>query len=453
MSTNTNALQEMDKLPISKAVNKNVLPAIAAMLMALIYNMADKVFIGMTGNDYMVAAITMATPVFVLFTSFANIFGVGGVALISRFLGENDVQKSKKVSSFCFWGSIGLGVVVMAAMLLFLQPIIKVLGATDAQTIEFTGDYLKYIAVCCPFAILSTTMSSLVRAEGKPTLSMIGMILGNVINIVLDPVFILGFDMGTEGAALATLIGQVSSAVFYIVCILKNSSTISIKLSDFGVGGGIATRVFAIGTPAALGMIFQSVCNILMNNLMSAYGDMAVAGLGAAQNILTIVGICAVGIGTGIQPLLGYQVGNLNRKKFNGILRYSVIMTVCISLAMTLLCYLFTPQIVGAFVSGADAMNYGVSFARIILTSIWLYCIFTVLSMSLQAMGRATASTVVNLSRNAYVYIPVMYIMAAIFGMNGILWAIPVTDVICIILSVVVLKSATTKCFAEKGVC
>lgn len=447
MEQNTNALQEMDKLPISKAVLKNVMPAVAAMLMALVYNMADKIFIGMTGNDYMVAAITMATPVFVMFSSFGNIFGVGGVVLISRFLGENDLKKSKKVSSFCFWGSIAFGVAIMVLMLTFLPQIIKVLGATDKQTIEFTHNYLQLIAICCPFSMMSSTLSSLVRAEGKPALSMVGMILGNVVNIVLDPVFILGFDMGTSGAALATLIGQVCGAGFYLICILKNSSTISIRLKDFSVRGGIATRVFAIGTPAALGMIFQSVCNILVNSRMSVFGDMAVAGLGAAQNILTNVGIFAVGIGTGIQPLLGYQVGNLNKQKFNGILRYSVIMTLCISGGLTILCYLFTGQIVGAFVTGAEAAGYGVTFARIILLSAWIYCIFTVLSMSLQAMGHATASTVVNLSRNAYIYIPIMYIMGAIGGMNGIVWAFPVTDVICIILSVVVLKSSIVKCF------
>lgn len=443
------ALQEMDRLPIPKAVMKNVLPAVASMLMSLIYNMADKVFIGMANNDLMVAAITMATPVFVLFMSFGNIFGTGGVALISRLSGEGNLTKSKKVSSFCCWGSVGIGVVVMAVMLIFMNPIIKVLGASDAQTIAFTKDYLTYIAICCPFSILSTTMSSLIRAEGKPTLSMIGMILGNVVNIILDPIFILGFDMGTEGAAIATLIGQVASAIFYFVCIMKGKSHISIKLKDFAMGDGIASRVFAIGTPAALATIFQSVCNILMNNRMSSYGDIAVAGIGAAQNIITILGIFAIGVGMGIQPLLGYQIGNRNKKRFNGILRYSLIMATCISLVLTLLCYLFTRQIIGAFVTGTEAVGYGTTFARIILTTGWIYCLFSVCALVLQAMGRATASTIVNLSHNAYVFIPVMYLMSASFGMNGIVWALPVSDVICIIISAIVLKHSIKSCFAD----
>ena len=449
MSSNTNALKEMDKLPVSRAVLKNVLPAVAAMLMSLIYNMADKVFIGMTNNDYMVAAITMATPVFVLFISFGNIFGVGGVSLISRFTGEGNIRKSQKVSSFCCWGSIGIGIIVMAILLIFKSGIIRALGASDAQTINFTKDYFTYIAVCCPFSILSTTMSSLIRAEGKPNLSMAGMIIGNVVNIVLDPVFILGFHMGTKGAAIATLIGQVVSAGFYFTCILKGKSQIGIKIKDFAIRDGIASRVFAIGTPAALGMIFQSVCNILINNRMSVYGDISVAGIGAAYNILTIVGIFSVGIGSGIQPLLGYQIGNKNKKKFNGVMRYSLIMTAVISLALTLLCYIFTKQIIGAFVSGDEAISYGIYFARVILITLWLYCLFTVCSMALQAMGNATASLIVNMSRNAYIFIPILFIMSGLFGMNGIVWSFPISDIICVIIAGVVLLRAIKNCFEE----
>lgn len=451
MDKKENALQEMDRLPVSKAVNKNVLPAIASMLMALIYNMADKVFIGMTGNDLMVAAITMATPVFVLFLSFGNIFGTGGVALISRLTGAGNLEKSRKVSSFCCWGSIGIGIIVMAVLLIFMTPIIRILGAGDEQTISFTRDYLTYIAVCCPFSILSTTMSSLMRAEGKPTLSMIGMIFGNVLNIILDPIFILGFHTGTKGAAIATLIGQAASAAFYLVCIYTGRSHLNIRLRDFTAGHGIASRVFAIGTPAALLTVFQSVSNILMNNRMSGYGDIAVAGIGAAQNILTIIGIFAVGIGTGIQPLLGYQIGNGNRMKFKGILKYSFILTLAISLVLTALCYIFTGRIISAFVSSPEALGYGTYFARIILSTCWIYCLFSVCAMVMQTTGNATASTIVNLSRNAYVFIPVMYLMSAVFGMDGIVWAIPVSDVVSMIIAALVMKRTIRSCFADKG--
>lgn len=451
MNEKTNALVEMDKLPVSRAVIKNVLPAAAIMLMSLIYNMADKVFIGMAGNDYMVAAVTLAMPVFVLFTSFGNIFGTGGVALISRFTGEGNAKKSNQTASFCFWGAAGVGVALMLILLVFKSSIIKILGATGAETISFTSDYLTYLAICCPFAILSQTVSSLIRADGKPTQSMIGMILGNVVNIILDPIFILVFNMGTKGAAIATLIGQVCAFGYYVILILSGKSTISIKFSDFTMKNKIVTSVFAIGTPAALLSIFQSVCNIVTNNQIAAYGDIAVAGIGAAQNIVTIIGIFAIGVGTGIQPLLGYQIGSKNKKKFMEIFRFSLLLALGICLVMTLLCFIFTEAVIGAFVTSEEAMAMGVSFAKIIMLSTWIYGLFNVIAMVLQAMGRSVESLAVSMSRNCYVFIPLVLILSKMTGMYGIVWAFPISDIICIVIAVIFFIISVQKVFSEKN--
>lgn len=449
MNENTNALAEMDKLPVSKAVLKNVLPAALIMLMSLVYNMADKIFIGMANNDYMVAAVTLAMPVFVLFTSFGNIFGTGGVALISRFTGEGNEKKSRQTASFCFWGAAIIGTVLLIILLIFKSGIISILGATGKETISFTFDYLTYIAICCPFAILSQTISSLVRADGKPMQSMIGMILGNVVNIVLDPVFILAFDMGTKGAAIATLIGQLCSFGYYMFCILSGKCNISIKPRDFTIKDKIATSVFAIGTPAALLSIFQSVCNIVTNNQIACYGDIAVAGMGAAQNIVTIVGIFAIGIGTGIQPLLGYQLGRKNKKKFLNIFKFSMFLALGICLVLTLLCFIFTEGIIGAFVASGEAISIGVSFAKIILSTTWLYALFNVIAMSLQAMGQSTTSLVVAMSRNCYIFIPVLLLMSKIGGMYGIVWAFPVSDVICVVIAAAIFAFVVRKSFSQ----
>lgn len=449
LNENTNALAEMDKLPVSTAVLKNVLPAAAIMLMSLIYNMADKVFIGMTGNDYMVAAVTLAMPVFVLFTSFGNIFGTGGVALISRFTGSGDTKKSCQTSSFCFWGAAGVGMVLMLILWVFKNGIINILGASGTETIAFTSDYLIYLAACCPFAILSQTISSLIRAAGKPTQSMIGMILGNVVNIVLDPVFILALNLGTKGAAIATLIGQMCAFGYYMVLILKGKCAVSIHIKEFTIKHKIATSVFAIGTPAALLSIFQSVCNIVTNNQIAAYGDIAVAGIGAAQNIITIIGIFAIGVGTGIQPLLGYQIGSHNKKKFLNILKFSILLAVGICLVMTLLCLLFTEGVISAFVSSEEAVSLGVSFARIIMMTTWLYGLFNVIAMVIQAMGRSVASLIVSMSRNCYIFIPLVLILSKTVGMCGVVWAFPVSDVVCIVIAAAVLGYSIQKCFAN----
>jgi len=447
MDNSNNALHEMDKLPVSRAVRMNVVPAVLTMLMSLVYNMADKVFIRMAGNDYMVATVTLAMPVFVLFTSFGNIFGTGGVSLISKFTGLGKPKERDKTSSFCLYGAAGIGVILMIILLAFKTPIVRMLGANNPATIGFARDYLEYIAISCPFAILSQTISSLVRADGKPNLSMIGMVLGNVMNIILDPIFILGLGMGTKGAAIATMLGQIGSAVFYLICILKKKCTLNFRIKDLELKSRIAWQVIAIGTPAALGSIFQSVCNILMNNRMAVYGDIAVAGLGASQNIVTIICIFSIGVGMGIQPLIGYQMGTKNKERFKSIVQYSIKLTLICCLSLTALCYIFTKPVVMAFVSGQEATALGVSLARIVMSTAWLYAVFTVIALILQAMGESVSSLVVTMSRNGYIYMPVLFIMSAAAGMYGVAWAYPISDVICIIIAIYAVVRAGKKAF------
>ena len=447
-STNTNALQEMDKMPLGRALVKNIIPATLAMLMMLVYNLADKIFIGMANNDYMVAAVTLITPIFLIFMAAGNIFGTGGVALMSQLAGEGNHKKIDKVSSFCFWSALMIGILVGAVLFIFRSPLIVALGAQGAETTGFARDYLTYVAISAPFAILSPVLSNLLRAEGKPTLSMMGSVIGNIVNIILDAVFILGFGMGTKGAAIATLIGNAVAVLLYVLMIVMKKSNISIHPADFSGREKIASRVYAIGVTAAIATVGQSLCQILMNNLMSQYGDLPVAGIGAAYNIVTIVMVFALGIGQGCQPLLGFQVGNQNKEKFKHILKYCFITLVVVCLVLTGICYLLMPSIISVFVTGAEAVSYGITFGKIFVSTAWLYGVFQVAAIIIQVMGKAGAALVVNLSKNAYVFIPVLYLSAAVGGMNGIAWAMPLSDVISAIIAVAVMAHTMKKCFS-----
>ena len=450
-NANENALKQMDQMPIGRALVKNIIPAIAAMLMMLVYNLADKVFIAMANNDYMVTAVTLVTPVFLLFMAVGNIFGTGGVALMSRLAGENNKKKIDKVSSFCFWSAIMIGVIVAVVLFVGREPLIKILGASDAETIKYAKDYIAFIAISAPFAILSPVLSNLLRAEGKPTLSMIGSVTGNIVNIVLDAVFICGFHWGTAGAAAATLLGNLVAVVFYLYLILAGKSSISIRLSDFSGKEKIASGVYAIGITAAISTIGQSLCQILMNTKMAVYGDIPVAGLGAACNIITIVMVFALGVAQGVQPLLGYQIGNRNKKKFNELLRDSSILLLVIAAILTVVCYLAMKPIISCFVSGPDAIRYGVTFGKILLTTGWCYCIFQFCSLMIQVMNKPGAALVVNLSKNAYVFIPALAITSRLGGMNSVVWAMPVADVISTIIAIPVTVCCIKKCFADAG--
>ena len=449
-NVNENALREMDQMPIGRALVKNIVPAIAAMLMMLVYNLADKIFVAMANNDYMVTAVTLVTPVFLLFMAAGNIFGTGGVALMSKLAGEGNQKKIDRVSSFCFWSALVIGVIIGVILFAGMNPLIEMLGASDAETIGYAKDYLIYIAISAPFAVLSPVLSNLIRAEGQPTLSMIGSVVGNIVNIVLDAVFICVFHWGTAGAGAATLIGNVVAVVFYLCLILSHKSKISIRLSDFSGKEKVASGVYAIGVTAAISTVGQSLCQILMNTKMAAYGDISVAGLGAAYNIITIVMVFALGVGQGVQPLLGYQVGNRNKKKFQKLLKYAYTLLIIIAVVLTIICYFGMEPIIGCFVSGAEAINYGVTFGKILLSTAWIYCVFQVCSLVIQVMNKPGAALVVNLSKNAYVFIPVLYISAAVGGMNGIVWSMPIADVISTVIALAVMFYCMKKCFASE---
>ena len=265
--------------PVPKAVISNVIPSIISMIMVLLYNLADTFFIGQTKDAYMVAAVSVATPAFLFFMAVGMLFGIGGTSLISRMLGEGNDKKAKNTSAFCFWTGLIIGVVSMVLIWMFIRPVCQMVGASD-DTIGYASEYLNIVAAGIPFLIISNSFSNIIRAEGNAKTAMAGMIFGNVINIVLDPVLILGLHWNVAGAAIATTLSNMISALFYLRHLLSKKTMLSVRLSDYCIKGGIAAGVFAIGVPASLNSILLSTSNIIVNNMMADYGDMAVAGLG-----------------------------------------------------------------------------------------------------------------------------------------------------------------------------
>ncbi len=354
--------------PVSKAVISNVIPSIISMIMVLIYNLADTFFIGQTKNAYMVAAVSVATPAFLLFMAVGMLFGIGGTSLISRTLGEGNAEKAKNASSFCFWTGLFIGILAMIVIFLFATPVSMAIGAS-ADTVDYASQYLRIVSTAIPFLIISNSFSNIIRAEGNAQVAMMGMIIGNLINIVLDPIMILGFGWEVAGAAVATVLGNVFAALFYIYHLLSKKAMLSIHPKHYVAGGGIAAGVLAIGIPASLNSILMSLSNIIVNNIMSNYGDMAVAGLGVAMKVNMIVVMLLIGLGTGIQPILGYCFGAANRTRYLAVLKFSLILAFGMSAVMTVICYCGADPLVHAFLEDADAFTYGMSFARIYIYS------------------------------------------------------------------------------------
>lgn len=446
--TDSNAVEIFEKAPVPQAVLKNALPAMAAMLMVLIYNLADTFFIGQTHNDILVAAVSLATPVFLTFMAVGTVFGMGGTSVISRALGEGRTEYAKKVCSFCMWGCVVAGIAMSALFLIFMDSILALVGAS-ADTWEPAKTYLTIVALGGPFVLISNCYSNVIRAEGNSTQAMAGQLLGNLVNVVLDPVMILGFNWGIAGAAIATVIGNVLGAGYYIRYFIRGKSALSIRLRDFSMKDRICSGVLAIGIPASLGSLLMSVSQIIVNAQMANYDDMAVAGIGVAMKVTMMTGMVCIGFGQGIQPLLGYCVGAELWERFRKTMRFSSILSLGLSAVMTALCYLLRNQIVGAFLTEPAAFDYAVRFTNILLTTSFLFGVFYVLCNSLQAMGAATPALIVNLSRQGIIYIPAMFILQAWLGVTGLVWAQPVADILSTAL-VAVLYWHTFKTMIEK---
>lgn len=423
--------------PVPKAVISNVIPSIVSMIMVLVYNLADTFFIGQTKNAYMVAAVSIATPAFLIFMAVGMLFGIGGTSLISRLLGMDQKKRAQHASSFCFWTGLSIGVAAMAVILLFAEPICRTIGASD-DTIEYAAQYLGIVAIGIPFLIVSNSFSNIIRAEGSPKTAMMGMIIGNMMNVVLDPLMILVFGWNVAGAAIATVIGNICSAGYYMMHLLSKKAMLSIRLKDYKASDGIARGIMAIGIPASLNSVLLSMSNIIINNLMAHYGDMAVAGLGVAMKVNMIVVMLLIGLGTGIQPLLGYCFGAGNRSRYMAVLKFSLCLAFGLSAVMTVICYCGAGVLVKAFLDDPDAYGYGIAFARMYIYSGPIMGILFVFINAIQSTGAAVPSLILSVSRQGILYIPVLLIFRKAFDTPKMLAAAqPVTDYLATGLAVI----------------
>ena len=420
---------------IHRQVISNIIPAIIVEIMILIYNLADTFFISQTNDPYQIAAVSLAFPVFMMLITMGIIFMAGGMSCISRALGAGNKERADNIASFCIWASIAVGVLMTFVFMLFIRKIIIAIGAS-VNTFLPTYAYLSIVMASAPFVLFSMACSGIMRAQNKASIAMNGQIIGNVVNIILDPIMIIYMKMGITGAAVATLLGTVIGAAYYIGYFLAGQSSLSINIKKFRLQGGIALGVFVIGIPAALDPCLMSISQIIMNSLMSAYGDMAVAAAGVSMKIEHIAGIIAMGCGQGVQPLLGFCVGAKDWDRYRGILKYSLKVAVSVSLFMVAMCYLFTNSIVRVFLINPEAFAYAVDFLRMKLTSSVFFTIFFIFVNALQAMGAAKASFVLSFCRQCVLYVPLLFIMNHFMGLYGLVWALPMAELLSLLQTV-----------------
>lgn len=461
---------EIESIP--RAVAALAIPSVLSMLVTVLYNMVDTVFVGQTHDPYQMNAVSMATPVFTILMAFGNLFGVGGCAFISRSLGARETGRVKTISSFCFWGAVLIGALATLLLTCGTNLLLPLLGA-DADTNitalspdlsreesqrmaenyrnleQYTHDYLFYIGIGAIPTVLSSAMSNLVKGEGAAKISMAGMMIGAVTNIILDPIMILSMGMGVKGAAIATAIGNTAATLFYFGYLLLSHTILTANPNCVRLGGGIFTGVFAIGVPMFCTNVLMSLSNLLLNRLLNQIDVLATGGMGIAMKANMLVVFLQLGIGIGIQPLVGFHYGARNFDKMTKTIRFSMCCTLVIGTAVTLLYYLFTEPIISIFMTAGstgsaadvDAQRaYAVKMLRALMVSGPFLGIIFVNNNAFQGMGHGLASLLLSVSRQGLIFLPVLLLANALVGLDGLIYAQPIADIASVIMALIMMQ-------------
>lgn len=376
-----------------------------------------------------------------MYMAIANLFGIGGSALISILLGQEKNNEAKQVSSLCGYGSLISGIVMGVLILLFMDPLLKLLGSS-ANTMDYARSYLLYFALGAPFILFANTFSHALRGEGAAKAAMIGGMIGTISNIVLDPIFILGCHMGTAGAAIATVLGNILGCIYYLYYFQYKSPMLSLKIKDGIAGKKLIGKLIKIGIPAGVNSALMSIATILLNNVLVKYGDDPVAAMGIVTKAYMLIVFIHMGIANGIQPLLGYCYGAHLKDRFKSIFKFSAILTISIGLILTIVYVFFSHQMIQIFINDHDVIDYGTEM--LIATSLAgpiLGVLFLSIN-SMQAMEHSFLATLVSICRQGMIFIPLLYILDMIFGLKGIYYTQTISDYISIFISLILLKQS-----------
>lgn len=415
--------------PVPKAYFTMALPVVMGMVVNLVYNIVDTFFIARTQNAQLVAGVSLCAPIFTLMIALGDIFGLGGSSMISRLFGEKKDEEGKRASGFCFYAAILCGVLVTILLLLLKTPVLHLLGATD-ETIGYAGQYYQYLALGAPFIIVALTPSNLIRTEGLALQSMAATILGAVVNIILDPVFIFGLNMGAGGAAIATVIGNAASVVLLVYFVRTKSRKLTVSPKNIKISGAAVVSILAIGIPASVTNIMQSFGIALTNRFLAGYGTEKVAAMGIAMKVNMIVVLVMVGFAFGAQPLLGYNYGAGNKKRLKEFIRFDLMVEIGFAVICALVLALLAPQFVRLFMKDESIVQSGSMMLRCLLISSPMIAVVLVFTTLFQAEGKALSALILSISRQGVIFACCIVVLKMLLGYMGVICAQAVSDVI-----------------------
>ncbi len=419
---------------LSRTYFKLALPVVLGMAVTLIYNLADTYFIARTGNTDLVAGVSLCAPVFTALMAFGNIYGQGGSSLISRMLGRNDRDGTARVSSFCFYAAIVTGLVLAVPAVLFRLPLLRLIGAKEA-TLPYASEYFTVLAGCAPIVILNFIHSNLLRCEGMSGLSMAGSVGGALLNIALDPIFISVLGLGARGAAIATVLGYVFTDVFLLVMLLRRSRYLSVVPRDCRVDRDELRQILGIGVTAAITNLASSLCLIVMNKYLAAYGSAKVAAMGIALKINMIGQSFLIGFAFGGVPLFGFLYGAEDKARLWQLIRFCLVFMCSLAAALSAGLILAARPLMGVFIHRADVIADGAVMLRWQAAGNVFAAAVMLLTCLFQAAGRMLPSFLLSVSRQGVVFLGVLAAAVALAGYGGLLAAQAIADLVSALLA------------------
>lgn len=426
----------LDFMPVPKAFLKLAVPAVAAQLINILYNLVDKMFIGHIPEvgKQALAGVGVTTPVILAISAFAALVSMGGAPKASIFLGKGDTVQAEKVVGSCTWMLLLLSVLLTVLMLAFGRPVLLLFGASE-DTISFAVSYMNIYCLGTVFTQLTLGLNAFITAQGKALISMKNVAIGAVTNIILDAVFINGFQMGVRGAALATVISQGVSATFVIRYLQSEKSTLKLERRQIRFDKEILLPCIFLGTSPALMQLTENLVAISFNTSLQKYGgDMAVASMSILNSVMQFVMLLLPGLVQGAQPLLSYNLGAGNIKRVKKTFRLLLISCVTGSFMIWLLC-MICPQIVaGIFTNDTELIQYTEWSMRIYLSVMLIYGIQVACQYSFVALDQARTAIFLTIWRKIILLIPLIFILPLVWSgsVTGVFLAEPIADTLAV---------------------
>lgn len=429
MKERNNKMELLGNAPIPKALMALGIPIMIGMLINALYNLVDAYFVGGLGESQM-GAISIVFPLGQVVVGLGLMFGNGAASYLSRLLGRGDKDTANKVASTALYSSVLVGAIIIILATIFLKPILTLLGATDT-IMPYALTYARIYVVSCIFNVFNVTMNNIVTSEGAAKTTMCALLLGAILNIGLDPIFIYVLEMGVAGAAIATAISQLVSTLVYLNYVLRKKSAFTFSVREFAPTKQMMAEILKIGVPTLTFQLLTSLSIALINRAANGYGDAVIAGMGAVTRVTSMGTLVVFGFLKGFQPIAGFSYGAKKFDRLQEAIKTSILWSTIFCVIVGLLMAVFSTQIISQFTDGnAEMISVGQKSLIANGFSFMLFGFYTVYSSLFLALGKGTAGFILGACRQGICFVPVILILPVLWGLNGILYAQPIADVI-----------------------